>query len=94
MVTETIRDLYFGGIRPAELRNFENETYKLHIRNYERIYEDIRSLFPNECLQSFDTMLEEYAEAHDEVVIDAFVRGFELGMKLTVAGLSSEKCDK
>lgn len=88
MNKKTIRDLYFGHVCPAELRDFENETYKSHMKEFDRLYGNIEALLSEESRENLTTMMEEYGEAHDEVIIDAFVKGFQLGMSLTAEGLS------
>ncbi len=94
MDKKTIRDLYFGRVCPAANRNFENETYKAHIKEFHRLYEDIKKLLPEKSRINLETMIEEYGTAHDEVVIDTFIKGFQLGMSLTAEGLGIEKNDE
>lgn len=88
MSDKTIRDLYLGNLRPANSRGFDTKIYREHIQKYDRLYDEVRAALPKEMQKKFDVMANECNEAECEVIIDAFVKGFQLGMSLTAEGLS------
>lgn len=90
MIDKTIRDLYLGKIRPEKSRGYKTEKYTEHLNEFDRLYENIKAVLPEESRQTLETMLEEYNVSQGEVIIDAFVNGFRLGMSLTAEGL----CEK
>lgn len=87
MDKKTIRELYFGNICPVSSRDYENETYKEHKNKYRKLYEEVEKSLPEESRKKLEAMIEEHNSAQDEIVVDAFIKGFELGMNLTVEGL-------
>lgn len=87
MNEKTIRELYLGKICPAGSRDFESETYKEHNNKFRKLYEEVENGLPDEIRKSLEAMIEEHDSARDEIVIDAFVKGFQLGMSLTAEGL-------
>lgn len=87
MNEKTIRKLYLGNICPAGSRDFENETYKEHSNKFHKLYENVEKGLPDESRKNLEAMIEEHDSAQDEIVIDAFIKGFQLGMSLTAEGL-------
>ncbi|MDE6726949.1 MAG: hypothetical protein K2J80_03290 [Oscillospiraceae bacterium] len=87
MNDKTIRDLYLGKIRPWNSQGFKTEKYKEHIEKFMQLYDRIEAILPSKRRKLLDTMIEEYNNAQGEVIIDAFVKGFQLGMSLTAEGL-------
>ncbi len=89
MNEKLIRDLYLGKIRPWKSQGFKTETYNKHYEKFCRLYDKLIASLPKKSRKMLEAMLEEYTSADGEVVTDAFVKGFELGMSLTVEGLHS-----
>lgn len=87
MNEKTIRDLYLGKIHPEKSRGYKTEVYREHLEEFSSLYEIVKSALPEENRKTLETMIEEYNISQDEVVIDAFVKGFEIGMSLVVEGL-------
>ena len=87
MNNKTIRELYFGKICPENSKNYDNEVYKEHRDQFLKLYEGIEKCLTDENRKNLEAMIEEHGFAQDEIVIDAFVKGFQLGMSLTAEGL-------
>lgn len=90
MNDKTIRDLYLGKIRTEKSHGYKTEKYTEHLDEFSRLFDDIKAVLPNESRQTLETMIEEYNVSQGEVIIDAFVKGFQLGMRLAAEGL----CEK
>lgn len=84
---KTIRALYLGKIHPEKSLGFKTEKYTIHLEEFSRLYDRVKSALPKENRSMLETMIEEYNLSQGEVIIDAFVKGFELGMSLTAEGL-------
>lgn len=91
MNDKTIRALYLGKIRPEKSRGYKTEKYTEHLDEFSRLYERVKEVLPEESRQTLETMIEEYNVSQGEVVLDAFVKGFQLGMRLTAEGLIGDK---
>lgn len=89
MNDKTIRNLYLGKIRPWNSKGFKTAAYDEHIEKFTQLYEDIKAALPKNSQSKLETMMEEYNSSQEDVIMDAFVKGFELGMRLTVEGLCS-----
>ena len=76
-----------GRIHPEHSRGYKTEKYKEHLEEFIRLYDGIEKILPSESRKMLEEMIEEYNSSQGEVVIDAFVKGFELGMSLAVEGL-------
>lgn len=88
MNEKTIRDLYLGKIRPEKSQGYKTEVYREHLEEFCNLYESIKAVLPEESRKTLETMIEEYNVSQGEVIIDAFVKGFEIGMRLTAEGLT------
>lgn len=86
-----IRELYLGGLRPADSHGFETKLYKQFSEEFDRIYDEIQSLIPKDKRKKIDKLCDAQTSMYGEVVIDAFVNGFKLGMNLAAEALYSEK---
>lgn len=89
MNDKTIRALYFGKIRPEKSGGYKTEKYIKHLEEFNRLYDRVEAALPKESRRLLDTMLEEYNESQGEVVTDAFVQGFKIGLSLAAEGLGS-----
>lgn len=87
MNDKTIRALYLGKIRPEKSCGYKTEKYTEHLNEFARLYNNIEEALPKDSRNMLETMIEEYNLSQGEVIIDAFVKGFELGMSLTAEGL-------
>lgn len=87
MNDKTIRALYLGKIHPEKTHGYKTEKYTEHLNEFSRLYDDIKAVLPKESRETLETMIEEYNVSQSEVIIDAFVKGFQLGMRLTAEGL-------
>ena len=93
MNEKTIRDLYLGKIHPEKSQGYKTEVYREHLEEFCNLYESIKAVLPEESRKTLETMIEEYNVSQGEVIIDAFVKGFEIGMRLTAEGLTlGEEC--
>ena len=90
MNEKTIRKLYLGKICPADSNGFKTEIYAEHLEKFEKLYNEIEALLPNESRGKLNAMMEENNLAEGEVILNQFVKGFELGMSLAVEGLCSD----
>lgn len=90
MNDKTIHDLYLGKIHPEKTRGYKTEKYTKHLEEFSRLYERVKTVLPKESRETLETMIEEYNVSQGEVIIDAFVKGFQLGMRLTAEGLCLE----
>lgn len=89
MNEKTIRDLYLGKIHPEKSQGYKTEVYIEHLEEFSRLYEKIKAVLPEENRKTLSSMIDEYNVTQGEVIIDAFVKGFEIGMSLTAEGLCS-----
>lgn len=87
MNEKTIRDLYLGKIHPEKSQGYKTETYTEHLEKFSRLYEIIEAALPEENRKTLSLMMDEYNAAQSEVVTDAFVTGFKIGVRLTAEGL-------
>lgn len=87
MNEKTIRDLYLGKIHPEKSQGYKTETYTEHLEKFSRLYEIIEAALPEENRKTLSLMMDEYNAAQSEVVTDAFVKGFEVGMSLAAESL-------
>ncbi len=90
MNKKIIRGLYLGTIRPADSVGFKTETYKEHLKEFERLYNEIEALLPDESRGKLNAMMEENNIAESEIILNQFVKGFELGISLAVEGLCAD----
>lgn len=89
MNKKLLSDLYLGKICPADSRGYKTEIYEAHTEKFSSLYDSIFALLSEENKKMLETMIEEYNTAQGEIIVNAFVKGFELGMSLTVEGLCS-----
>lgn len=87
MNEKTIRDLYFGRIRPEESHGYKTQAYIEHMEEFSRLYEIVKAALPEENRSTLTAMINEDNDAQSEVVTDAFVTGFKIGVRLTAEGL-------
>ena len=90
MTDKTIRALYLGKLRPWNSQSFKTKAYTEHLARFETLYDKVKAALPGKERRALEEMIEEYGAAQGEVITDAFVRGFELGMRLTAEGLRTE----
>ena len=91
MQREYIRRIYLGNVRPADSCEFENEEYEKWQNEFTKLYREIQALLPEEKRKDLEKMVDAHTAMQSEVVINAFVNGFKLGMNLAAEALYSEK---
>lgn len=89
MNDKTIRDLYLGKLHPEKSHGYKTETYTEHLAEFSRLYELVKAALPEENRDTLSLMIDEYNVSQSEMVTDAFVKGFELGVSLIAEGLLS-----
>lgn len=91
MLPKYIRGIYLGNVRPADSCEFENEEYEKWQNEFTKLYREIQALLPEEKRNHLEKMVDAHAAMQGEIVINAFVNGFKLGMNLAAEALYSEK---
>lgn len=86
-----IRGIYLGEVRPADSCEFENEEYEKWQNEFTKLYREIQALLPEEHRKKLEQLCDAHTAMQSEIVINAFVNGFKLGMNLAAEALYSEK---
>lgn len=84
-----IREIFNGGIHPADSRGFENEEYEKWQNEFTKLYREIQVLLPEDKRKRLELLCDAHTAMQTEIIIDAFVNGFELGANLIAEGLYS-----
>lgn len=84
MEKETILDLYYGRLNPMDMEIEEKEEYERHCRKVAEKTEQFRKLLSPEQQEAFQKLCDAELQADEILHRDAFVKGFRVGMKLTV----------
>ena len=86
-----IKKLFLGELRPADSLRFETKEYHKHSREFTKLYREIQALLPKDKKKKLEILCDEHTAMQGEVVIDAFVNGFKLGMNLSIESFYPEK---
>lgn len=86
-----IKKLFLGELRPMDSLRFETKEYQKHSREFTKLYRESQALLPKEKRKKLEILCDEHTSMHGEVVTDAFVNGFKLGMNLSVESFYSEE---
>ncbi|MCX4356562.1 MAG: hypothetical protein OSJ43_10105 [Oscillospiraceae bacterium] len=86
-----IRELYLGGLKPADSCKFETKEYEKYQREFTLLFREIQELLPEEHRKKLEHLCDAHTAMQDEVVIDAFVNGFKIGMNLAAESFYSEE---
>ena len=86
-----IKKLFLGDLRPMDSLKFETKEYHKHSREFTKLYREIQSLLPKDKKKKIEILCDEHTAMQGEVVIDAFVNGFKLGMNLSVESFYPEE---
>lgn len=84
-----IREIFRGGIHPADSHGFENEEYEKWQNAFTKLYREIQALLPEDKQKTLELLCDAHTAMQGEIVIDAFVNGFELGANLIAESLYS-----
>lgn len=84
-----IREIFKGGIHPADSCGFENEEYEKWQNTFTKLYREIQSLLLEDERKKLELLCDAHTAMQTEIVIDAFVNGFELGANLIAESLYS-----
>ncbi len=91
MRREYIIKLFRGEIHPEDSCEFETEDYEEFTKEFTILYREIKALLPEERQMNLEKLIDAHNAMNGEIVMDAFVNGFKLGMNFTVEGLYSGK---
>ena len=86
-----IKKLFLGELRPMDSLKFETKEYQKHSREFTKLYREIQALLPKDKRKKIEILCDEHTAMQGEVVIDAFVNGFKLGINLSVESFYSEE---
>ncbi len=87
-----IREIFKGGIHPADSCGFENEEYEKWQNAFTKLYREIQEMLPEDKRKRLEQLCDAHTAMQGEIVIDAFINGFKLGANLIAESLySSDK---
>lgn len=84
-----IREIFHGGIHPADSRGFENEEYEKWQNTFTKLYREIQAMLPEDKQKKLELLCDAHTAMYSEIVIDGFCNGFELGANLIAESLYS-----
>lgn len=87
MEKETIKDLYYGKIRPAEMEPVEREEYLAHSESLMKMFEEFGEKLPEKLKEEWRTLMDEEMKAAELLHRDGFCKGFSLGLRMTFESL-------
>lgn len=86
-----IRELFLGGLKPADSCKFETKEYEKFQKQFTHLYREIQGLLPKDKRKKLEQLCDAHTAMEGEVVIDAFVNGFKIGMNFAAESFYSEE---
>ena len=86
-----IREIFRGGLRPADSNKFETKEYEKFQKQFTLLYREIQGMLPKEKRKRLEQLCDAHTAMQGEIVIDAFVNGLKIGMNLAAESFYSEE---
>ena len=86
-----IREMFLGGLRPSDSCKFETKEYEKFQKQSTLLYREIQGMLPKEKRKRLEQLCDAHTAMQGEIVIDAFVNGFKIGMNLAAESFYSEE---
>lgn len=88
---DILKSLYYGEVRPCEQINIKTESFRQAKSRHEKAVQKFKASLSDEQLKEFE-QLEYIKNDYDrEYDVISFKNGYQLGVKLTLAGIGIDK---
>lgn len=87
MSDEILRQLYEGEIYPCEQMEISSEESRIQMKLHEQMVQDFKEKLTERQRQEFKKIQTARDDIENEYDTINFIKGFQLGMQLTLAGL-------
>lgn len=88
---EIILDLYYGKIKPFDMAMVRKEEYELISEKHLKAIEEFTAKLSPQLRKEFEQVCNISDEVDNELHIDGFCKGFQIGMRLGTAAIDLQK---